>query len=324
MRLLFAGTPEVALPALNALVDSSHEVVAVLTRPDAPVGRRRRLTPSPVKARALELDLPVLTPTTLRDSAVLNELRALEVEAAAVVAYGTLVPPAALEIPPLGWVNLHFSLLPAWRGAAPAQRAILAGQDRTGMSVFRLDEGLDTGDLIATAPTSIGPLETSGHLLDRMAREGAPLLVQAMDALAAGTATLTPQPSHGATHAAKLTPEQALLRFDQAAEAVGAQIRGMSPAPGAWATLEGQRFKILDLALPAGQVTPETPTGLAPGELAATRRHLWVGTGTTPLAVGTVAPFGKKAMRGADWARGATPQPGTRLLPPATDQETTA
>lgn len=324
MRLLFAGTPEVAIPALNALVDSSHEVVAVLTRPDAPVGRKRRLTPSPVRARAQELGLPVLTPTTLRDPDVVEELRALEIDAAPVVAYGNLVPADALAVPAHGWVNLHFSLLPAWRGAAPAQRALLSGADRTGMTVFRLDEGLDTGDIIATAQTPIDPLVTSGDLLAAMAEQGAPLLVSALDAIADGTASFTPQTEDGASHAAKLTTAEALLDLTRSAEEVSARIRGMSPAPGAWSTLDGERFKIRDLALPAGADAPGRPTSLSPGELQATKKHLWMGTGSGPLALGTVAPFGRKAMRGADWARGAGLAPGTRLLPPATDQETTA
>ncbi len=307
MRVLFAGTPEVALPALNALVNSSHEVLAVLTRPDAPVGRKRRLTPSPVKARAEELGLPVLTPATLRDPEAQREIAELQVDAAAVVAYGNLVPRAALDIPTHGWVNLHFSLLPQWRGAAPAQRALLAGQEHTGMTVFRLDEGLDTGEVIATAPTQIGPLETSGQLLDRMAQDGAPLLVQVMDALEAGTATFTAQDEAGASHAAKLSPAEAEIDLTAPAEQVSAQIRGMSPAPGAWTTLHGERFKILSV-----EEAPEHAP-LPPGRLLATKKHLLMGTGTTPLALGMVAPAGKKAMRGADWARGALRDDSTTL-----------
>ena len=171
MRVLFAGTPEVAVPSLQALVDSEHEVVGVLTRPDAPVGRRRRLTPSPVRARADELGLPVLTPTTLRDDTVIQTLREVAIDVAAVVAYGALVPPAALAVPQHGWINLHFSLLPAWRGAAPAQRAVLAGQTCTGMSVFQLEQGLDTGPLLATEEVDIGELETAGQLLERMSQD---------------------------------------------------------------------------------------------------------------------------------------------------------
>ena len=306
MRLLFAGTPEAALPSLRTLLDSHHAVVGVLTRADAPSGRGRRLRPSPVKALALDAGVPVLTPRTLRDAAVQEELRALAPDAAPVVAYGNLVPAPALAIPTLGWVNLHFSLLPAWRGAAPAQRAVLAGQERTGMSVFRLDEGLDTGEVITTAETEIGPHETAGELLARMAEDGAALLLEALDALEAGTARLTAQDDAAATHAAKLTPAEARIDWTRPAAEVSALIRGMSPDPGAWTLLGGERFKVLGTVEP-----PADPPAAAPGELVATKRHLLVGTGTTPLALGTVAPAGKRAMAGADWARGASPAPGT-------------
>lgn len=300
MRLLFAGTPAAAVPSLRALLGSDHEVVAVLTRPDAPTGRGRKLRPSPVRTLAEEAGVRVLTPRTLRDAAVQEELRRLAPDAAPVVAYGSLVPAAALEIPVHGWINLHFSLLPAWRGAAPVQRAVLAGQTRTGITAFRLDEGLDTGEILAQRPAEIGPLETSGQLLERLAVDGAELLVQTLDAIAAGTATARPQQGE-ASHAAKLTPQEARIDWTAPAEQVSAHIRGMSPDPGAWTLLDGQRFKVL------GIEDAPAPEGLdlAPGRLHATRRALFAGTGTAPIALGTVAPAGRKAMRGADWARGA-------------------
>lgn len=305
MRLLFAGTPEAALPSLRALLDSHHEVVGALTRPDAPTGRGRKLRPSPVKELALTAGVPVLTPTTLRDESVQQQVRELAPDAAPVVAYGNLVPQAALDIPRHGWVNLHFSLLPQWRGAAPAQRAVLAGQAETGMSVFRLEKGLDTGDVIATAATPIGEFETSGELLDRMAADGADLLLQALNALEDGTAEFTPQDHGLATHAAKLTTAQARIDWSLPAAQVSTHIRGMSPEPGAWTTLAGDRFKVLGI-----EAAPEHAS-LAPGELAATKRHLLVGTGSENLALGTVAPAGKRPMRAADWARGANLAPGT-------------
>ncbi|MBB5831427.1 methionyl-tRNA formyltransferase [Brachybacterium aquaticum] len=312
MRLLFAGTPEAALPSLRTLLDSRHEVVGVLTRADAPSGRGRKLTPSPVKALALEAGVPVLTPATLRDEAVQQQLRDLAPDAAPVVAYGNLVPAAALDIPRHGWVNLHFSLLPAWRGAAPAQRAVLSGEHGTGMSVFRLEKGLDTGDVIATAPTTIGEFETSGELLDRMAEDGASLLLEALDALEDGTATFTPQDHDAATHAAKLTPAEARIDWTRPASEVGALIRGMSPQPGAWTLLDGARTKLLGIEAiqdaSRGAVGP-----LAPGEIGATKRQVLVGTGTDLIAVATLAPAGKKAMRAADWARGASLAPHTRF-----------
>ena len=306
MRLLFAGTPAAALPSLRTLLDSHHEVVGVLTRADAPSGRGRRLRPSPVKALALDAGVPVLTPRTLRDAAVQEELRSLAPDAAPVVAYGNLVPAPALAIPTLGWVNLHFSLLPAWRGAAPAQRAVLAGQERTGMSVFRLEKGLDTGEVITTAEAERGPHAAARARPARMAEDGAALLLEALDALEAGTARLTAQDDAAATHAAKLTPAEARIDWTRPAAEVSALIRGMSPDPGAWTLLGGERFKVLGTVEP-----PADPPAAAPGELVATKRHLLVGTGTTPLALGTVAPAGKRAMAGADWARGASPAPGT-------------
>ena len=299
MRLLFAGTPEVALPSLRTLLDSHHEVVGVLTRADARAGRGRSLTPSPVKALAQEAGVPVLTPASLRESSVQQQLRDLAPEAAPVVAYGGMVPPAALDIPVHGWVNLHFSLLPAWRGAAPAQRAVLAGQRETGMSVFRLEQGLDTGDVLATARTGIGEFETSGELLERMAVEGAPVLAAVLDALEDGTATATPQDHAAATHAAKLSTAEAAIDWTLPADQVSAHIRGMSPAPGAWTLLEGARTKILSLEA-AAEHAP-----LPPGRIAATKRQVLVGTGTDVLAVASLAPAGKKPMRAADWARGA-------------------
>lgn len=316
MRVLFAGTPEVALPSLQALLDSPHEVVGVLTRADAPSGRGRKLRPSPVKQLALDAGLPVLTPTTLRDDTVLGQLRELAPEAAPVVAYGNLVPPAALSIPTHGWVNLHFSLLPAWRGAAPAQRAVLSGERQTGISVFRLAEGLDTGDLIRVAPAVIGEHETSGQLLERLALEGAPLLLEALDALAAGTATFTEQDHAAATHAAKLTPAEARIDWSRPAEQVGAHIRGMSPDPGAWTLLDGARTRLLGTEpLPAQLPEVELP----PGRLHAMKKHLLVGTGTGPIAISIIAPPGKKPMRGADWARGANLSPETTFAPAEED-----
>ena len=299
MRLLFAGTPEAALPSLRTLLDSSHEVVGVLTRPDAPTGRGRKLAPSPVKALALEAGIPVLTPRTLRDEAVQQQIRELAPDAAPVVAYGNMVPAAALEIPRHGWVNLHFSLLPAWRGAAPAQRAVLAGARETGMSVFRLETGLDTGDVIAAAPTRIGEFETSGQLLERMSVEGASVLLQTLDALEDGTAELTAQDHDAATHAAKLTTAEARIDWSRSAEEVSAHIRGMSPQPGAWTLLDGARAKILGVE----QAPEHAP--LPPGRIEATKRQVLVGTGSEVIALSTLAPAGKRPMRAADWARGA-------------------
>lgn len=304
MRLLFAGTPEAAVPTLNTILAGDHDVVAVLTRPDAPTGRGRRLRPSPVRSAAEEAGIPVLTPTTLRDAGIQQQLRELDLDVAVVVAYGLIVPAAALAIPRHGWLNLHFSLLPELRGAAPAQRAILEGRRHTGMSVFRLATGMDTGDLLRTATTPIGATETAGELLERLAEEGAPLVDSALTDLASGEATFTPQDDTAATTAPKLTVEEALLRPDRPREEVAAHIRGMSPHPGAWALFRGERMKLLGVEDPA-RVTPPDGLELAPGRLHATKHELWLGTATSPLALSMLAPSGRRPMRAADWARGA-------------------
>jgi methionyl-tRNA formyltransferase len=307
MRILFAGTPVTAVPTLEALLASDHELVGVLTRADAPTGRGRTLRPSPVKALAQEAGLPVLTPASLRPAEVQQQIADLGADLAVVVAFGKIIPASALAIPTHGWINLHFSLLPQWRGAAPAQRAVLAGQTRTGISVFRIEEGLDTGPVLAEQGTDIGQFETAGDLLDRLAEEGAPLLLEAVDRIAAGTAQFIPQDEDGVSTAAKLSTEEARIDWSLPAAHVGAHIRGMSPDPGAWTRFRGERMKVLGIEAVRGG-NPEQDAAaarLGPGALLATRRQLLVGTADGPLALSTLAPAGKKVMRAADWARGA-------------------
>lgn len=300
MRLLFAGTPAVALPSLDALLASRHEVVAVLTRPDARAGRGRALTPSPVKERALEAGIEVLTPTTLRDPEVEERLAAIAPDAAPVVAYGNLVPPAVLDLPRHGWVNLHFSVLPAWRGAAPVQHAIIAGDEVTGASTFRLEAGLDTGPVYGTLTETIRPTDTAGDLLGRLADAGSGLLVRTLDALEEGILTPVPQPGDGISVAPRLSTDDARVRWQHPAMAVDRRIRGCTPAPGAWTTLpDGSRLG-LGPVRPAPEVTE-----LAPGEVRIGRGEVLVGTGTHAVRLGEVRPAGKKAMAAADWARGA-------------------
>ncbi|MFC7623921.1 methionyl-tRNA formyltransferase [Microlunatus sp. GCM10028923] len=299
MRLVFAGTPEVALPALNALVESGHEVVAVITRPDAPSGRGRTLHPSPVAARAAELGLETLKPERAKDPALVERLTELAPDCCPVVAYGALLPQKLLDIPPHGWVNLHFSLLPAWRGAAPVQHAVLAGDQETGACTFRIVKALDAGPVFDAITEPIGPTDTAGDLLGRLADRGAGLLVSTMDALAAGTAVATPQPEAGETYAAKLTVEDGQLDWQRAAVELDRQVRGCQPAPGAWTTFRGDRFKI-------NSATPVDEDGLAPGELRVTKKAVVVGTGAGALDLGQVQAQGKKPMRAADWARGVT------------------
>jgi len=308
MRLLFAGTPSPALASLEALIASRHEVVAVLTRPDARSGRGRALAPSPVKARALEAGIPVLTPRTLRDEEVVEEIRALDVDAAPVVAYGNLVPPTLLGVPRHGWVNLHFSVLPAWRGAAPVQHAIMAGDEVTGATTFVLEEGLDTGPVLGTLTETIRPRDTSGDLLDRLAVAGATLLVRTLDALEAGDLTPVPQPLDGVSHAPKVEVDDARVRWNAPAHVVDRRVRGCTPAPGAWTTLpDGTRLGL-------GPVAPvEGADDLAPGEVRAGKREVLVGTAGQAVRLGDVTPPGKRAMPAADWARGARLEAGTVL-----------
>jgi len=316
MRLLFAGSPAAAVPSLEALLESRHEVVAVLTRPDARVGRGRTLQPSAVGAVAHDRGLPVLTPRTLRDPDAVAQITELHVDAAPVVAYGVLVPADLLDVPAHGWVNLHFSVLPAWRGAAPVQHAIMAGDEVTGASTFRLEQGLDTGPVYGTLTETIRPTDTSGDLLGRLSTAGAELLVRTLDALEDGVLEPVPQPSDGVSHAPKLTGEDARVRWTHPSHAVDRRIRGCTPAPGAWTTLpDGQRLGL-------GPVRPVPDvTDLRPGEVRADRRDVLVGTGAGAVRLGDVTPPGRRPMPAADWARGARPAAGTVLGHDAQDAD---
>lgn len=307
MRLIIAGTPAVALPALDALAASRHELLAVVTRPDAPAGRGRGLVRSPVGVWADERGIEVLTPRRPSEPDFLARLRELAPDCAPVVAYGALVPPAALEIPRYGWVNLHFSLLPAWRGAAPVQHALLHGDELTGASVFQLEEGLDTGPVFGTVTDEIRPTDTAGDLLERLATSGADLLVAVLDAIEAGTARAEPQPPHGVSLAPKVTVDDAQVRWADPAFAVDRRIRACTPAPGAWSTFRNDRVKL-------GPVRPVADgPELKPGELLVERSRVLVGTGTVPVQLGEVRAAGKRAMPAPDWARGARVTPGERF-----------
>ncbi|MEU7751950.1 methionyl-tRNA formyltransferase [Micromonospora sp. NPDC049101] len=298
MRVVFAGTPAVAVPALAAVAASGHDLLAVVTRPDAPAGRGRGLSRSPVGEWADAQGVEVLTPARPRDPEFLDRLRALAPDCVPVVAYGALVPPAALEIPRHGWINLHFSLLPAWRGAAPVQHAVLHGDELTGASVFQLEEGLDTGPVFGTLTDEIRAGDTSGDLLERLADSGAGLLVAVLDAIADGTARAEPQPADGVSLAPKLTVDDARVRWGDPAFAVDRRIRACTPAPGAWTTLRGERVKL-------GPVVP-VPDGpeLKPGELLVEKSRVLAGTATVPVRLGEVRAAGKRAMGATDWARG--------------------
>ncbi|MCN0180546.1 methionyl-tRNA formyltransferase [Salinispora arenicola] len=298
MRVIFAGTPAVAIPALAAVADSRHELLAVVTRPDAPAGRGRGLSRSPVAAWADEQGVEVLTPGRPREPEFLDRLRALAPDCVPVVAYGALVPPVALEIPRRGWVNLHFSLLPAWRGAAPVQHAVLHGDELTGASVFQLEQGLDTGPVYGTLTDEVGPADTSGDLLERLAHSGAGLLTAVLDAIEDGTARAEPQPVDGVSLAPKLTVADARVRWGDPAFAVDRRVRACTPAPGPWTTFRDERVKL-------GPVTPVADgPELKPGELLVERSRVLAGTATTPVRLGEVRAAGKRAMPASDWARG--------------------
>ncbi|TDC71387.1 methionyl-tRNA formyltransferase [Actinomadura sp. GC306] len=298
MRLVFAGTPETALPSLRALLESSHEVAAVVTRPDGRAGRGRRLSASPVGAFAAEAGVEVLKPAKARDPEFLDRLREIAPDCCPVVAYGALLPREALDIPRHGWVNLHFSLLPAWRGAAPVQRAILHGDDMTGAATFQIEEDLDTGPVYGVLTEPIRPDDTTGDLLGRLAVAGAALLLDTMNGIEQGLLEPRPQPAEGVSHAAKLTPEDARVDWNNPALHIDRLIRACTPAPGAWTEFRDMRVKLGPVCL-----KPDTDR-LPPGEMNAAKNEVLVGTATHPVALGEVQPQGKRRMSAADWARG--------------------
>jgi len=296
VRVLFAGTPAVAVPSLDALVQAGFDVVAVLTRPDAPIGRKRVLTPSPVAARAAELGIDVIHAAKV-DADVTAKIAALAPDIAAIVAYGGLIPRPALDVPGHGWINLHFSLLPAWRGAAPVQRAVIAGDDITGAVTFLLEEGLDTGPVFGTLTEAVRPDDTSGALLERLSRSGAVLLAQTLSAIESGRAAAVPQ-SGEVSLAPKLGLDDGRIDWHQPALAIGRRARGVTPEPGAWTTLDGQRVKLEPVVLR----TDGPP--LQPGRVLLHGKSVLVGTGSHPVELTRIQPSGKKMMAAADWARG--------------------
>ncbi|CAN5406155.1 methionyl-tRNA formyltransferase [soil metagenome] len=300
MRLVFAGTPAPAVPALRRLIASPrHEVIAVLTRPDAVSGRRGKASPSPVAEVAAEHDIPVLRPQRANAGEFVAELTELAPECCAVVAYGALLGDQLLAIPPHGWINLHFSLLPAWRGAAPVQAAIAAGDTVTGASTFRIEPSLDTGPVYGVVTETIRPTDTAGDLLDRLAVSGAALLETTLDGIGDGSLSPVPQPAEGVSLAPKIDVEQARVRWDLPAHTVDRRIRAVTPNPGAWTLIGDVRVKL-------GPVTPvDDAEPLAPGAIRVERNRVLVGTASHPVQLGTVQPPGKKPMNAADWARGA-------------------
>jgi methionyl-tRNA formyltransferase len=307
MRIVFAGTPAPAVPSLRALLESDrHEVVAVVTRPDAQAGRGRRLLRSPVGALADEHGLEVLTPEKAADPHFLARLAELAPDVCPVVAYGAMLPQSALDIPAHGWVNLHFSLLPAWRGAAPVQAAVRAGDEITGAATFKIVKALDAGPVYGVATEKIEPGDTAGVLLARLAVSGASLLVSTMDGIEDGTLRAVPQPEEGVSYAPKITASDARVSFAAPAIAVDRLIRAVTPEPGAWAEFRGERLKL-------GPVSVVDEPGPAPGELVVERRRVLVGTATKPVLLSDVQAQGKKRMAATDWARGTRIEQGERL-----------
>jgi len=307
MKLVFAGTPEPALPALEALIASRHEVAAVVTRPDAPAGRGRKLVASPVAQLAEQAGIEVLRPGRPREPEFLARLAEIAPDCCPVVAYGALLPKVALDVPRQGWVNLHFSLLPAWRGAAPVQHAVMAGDEVTGASTFLIEEGLDSGPVYGTVTELVRYDDTSGDLLERLARSGARLLVATMDGIEDGTLVARPQPGDGISLAPKISVEDARVNWSAPALRVDRVVRGCSPAPGAWTLFRGERLKLGPVRLAAGR------SELAPGEIAVAKNTVRVGTGSHEIELGEVQPQGKKRMAAGDWARGSRLETGEHL-----------
>jgi methionyl-tRNA formyltransferase len=307
MRIVFAGTPDPALPSLRRLIESPrHEVVAVLTRPDAAKGRHGKPTPSPVAQLAAEHGIPVLRPTRPNSEEFVAELTELAPDACGVVAYGALLSERLLAVPTHGWVNLHFSLLPAWRGAAPVQAAIAAGDTVTGATTFQIELALDSGPVYGVVTETVRPTDTAGDLLERLSISGAALLERTLDGIADGSLTPVPQPAEGVTIAPKVTVDDARIRWELPAHVVDRRIRAVTPNPGAWTVIGDLRVKV-------GPVTVEdTPETLPPGTIRVERNGVQVGTGSQPVRLGQIQPPGKKMMHAADWARGARLDETTR------------
>lgn len=299
MRVVFAGTPAPALPALEALIASRHEVAAVVTRPQARAGRGRRNVTSPVAATAREHGIEVLAPHRAGDADFLQRLRELEPRCCPVVAYGALLPQSALDVPSDGWINLHFSVLPAWRGAAPVQHALLHGDQVTGATAFRIVRELDAGPVFGVVTETIRRTDTAGDLLERLSRSGAQLLVDTLDHIESGDVFAREQPAAGMTRAPKIEVADARVRWEEPAFAVDRRIRACTPTPGAWTTWGDVRLKLgpVDLAGPDAV--------LPPGRLDVGQHEVLVGTGTSAVHLGLVQPPGRKAMPAGDWARGA-------------------
>jgi methionyl-tRNA formyltransferase len=303
MRLIFMGTPDFAVPTLLELAVAGHEIVGVYTRAAKPAGRGLELQPSPVEREARRLGLPVLTPTTLRTDEAVATFRAHSADAAVVVAYGLILPKAILEAPRLGCFNVHASLLPRWRGAAPINRAIMAGDVESGVTIMQMDEGLDTGAMAMAERVSIGPDMTAGDLHDALARLGADLMLRAIAAAERGSLSLTPQPAAGVTYAAKIGKDETRIDWTKPWRDVHNHIRGLSPSPGAWFEIGGVRVKALRSTRGEG--------GGAPGT--ALDDHLTIACGDGAVRLTQVQRAGRQPMAAEEFLRGTKVEPGARL-----------
>ena len=298
MKIIFMGTPDFSVPALDGLVAAGHEILAVYCQPPRPAGRGKKDRPSPVHTRAMDLGLPVRHPTSLKGAAEQADFAALDADIAVVVAYGLILPQAVLDAPRLGCVNIHASLLPRWRGAAPIHRAIMAGDTETGICIMQMDAGLDTGPVLSRAALGIGETETTGQLHDRLARLGAAEIVKTLQRLPKISAKA--QAEQGVTYAAKIDKAEAQVDWSQPARQIDRQIRGLSPFPGAWTTCQGERIKLLQSRVVAGQ-----------GEPGALLHGLTIATGAGAVEVLMAQRTGKRAMQAADILRGWALPPGT-------------
>ncbi|MFT3715258.1 MAG: methionyl-tRNA formyltransferase [Gordonia sp. (in: high G+C Gram-positive bacteria)] len=304
MRVVFAGTPQVAVPVLQELLDSDdHRVVGVITRPDTTAGRGRKTVRSPIGTLADEHALDVISPARMTDPEVAEALSRWRPDLGVVVAYGGLIPAEVLEAVPHGWINLHFSLLPAWRGAAPVQAAIAAGDEFTGASVFQLEPSLDTGPVYGSLTERIRPADTAGDLLQRLSEAGAVLVRDVVDGIAADSLAPVAQDADGVSYAPKIEVDDARVRWSLPSHIVDRTIRAHTPAPGAWTSLGDTRIKLGPVTV--ADADPDAPQGLPPGALVAGKRTVHVGTASGAVLLGTVQPPGKKPLPAADWARGA-------------------
>ncbi|HTA01835.1 MAG TPA: methionyl-tRNA formyltransferase [Streptosporangiaceae bacterium] len=307
MRLVFAGTPVTAVSSLDALLKSRHEVAGVITRPDAKAGRGLKVEQSPIAQRAAEAGIEILQPARMADEEFLSRLRQIAPDCCPVTAYGALIPQVALDIPARGWVNLHFSVLPAWRGAAPVQHAILHGDDITGATTFQIVRALDAGPVYGVLTEAIRPADTAGDLLERLSTAGAELLVATLDGIETGELEAREQPADGVSLAPKITAADAQVDWHQPAAAIDRLIRACTPDPGAWTRLDGVRVKLWPVAVASdfeGEAAPDGGRPLAAGELRVHRDRVVAGTATSPVVLGEVQADGKRRMRAADWVRG--------------------